>query len=118
MAAQRQLIARSEELQDGGRGVRFEVQWHGETAAAFAIRSHGTVHAYLNRCRHVPTELDWQDGRFFDSSGQLLICSLHGALYQPDNGLCIAGPCHGLGLFKLRVAECDGQIYYLPETDI
>ncbi|MFC3532843.1 Rieske (2Fe-2S) protein [Vogesella facilis] len=117
MAAVRQLIARSEQLQDGGRGVRFEVQIPGETAPAFAIRSGGAVHAYLNRCRHVPTELDWQDGRFFDSSGQYLICSLHGALYLPDSGQCIAGPCYGRSLFKLRVEEVDGQVYYLPVID-
>ncbi|SCK21307.1 Rieske 2Fe-2S domain-containing protein [Vogesella sp. LIG4] len=118
MVAVRQLIARSDELQDGGMGVRFEVQLPGETAPAFAVRHGGQVHAYLNRCRHVPTELDWQDGRFFDFSGDYLICSLHGALYLPHSGQCVAGPCSGLSLFKLRTEECDGRVYCLQETDI
>lgn len=118
MAAVRQLIASSDELQEGGLGVRFTVQLAGEPtpAAAFAIRYAGKVHAYLNRCRHVPTELDWQDGRFFDFSGHYLICSLHGALYLPESGQCVAGPCNGRSLFKLRIEECDGQVYYLAET--
>ncbi|WP_144371990.1 Rieske (2Fe-2S) protein [Vogesella urethralis] len=115
MADARQLIARSDELADGGKGVRFTVHWQGEQAAAFAVRHQGVVHAYLNRCRHVPTELDWQDGRFFDSSGLYLICSLHGALYRPDSGLCIAGPCSGRSLQGLAVEECDGHVYYLPD---
>ena len=104
-------------MQDGGLGVRFTVQFRGETAPAFAVRHGGTVYAYLNRCRHVPTELDWQDGRFFDSSGHYLICSLHGALYRPDNGHCLAGPCAGQQLFQLPVQECDGHVYYLPDAD-
>ena len=26
----------------------------------------GVVRAYLNRCAHVPVELDWVEGEFFD----------------------------------------------------
>src|SRR6267142_2609012 len=32
------------------RDVRFEVEYFGERAPAFAVRYRGTVHAYLNRC--------------------------------------------------------------------
>ena len=114
MADARQLIARSDELADGGKGVRFTVHWQGEHAAAFAVRHQGVVHAYLNRCRHVPTELDWQDGRFFDSSGLYLICSLHGALYRPDSGLCVAGPCSGAQLVRIELIEAAGQVHWQP----
>jgi nitrite reductase/ring-hydroxylating ferredoxin subunit len=83
-------LCNSSDLVQGGRAVPFDIVYAGQTCRAFAIRYQGQVHAYLNRCRHVPTELDWQDGRFFDSSGLYLICSLHGALYRPDSGLCVA----------------------------
>ena len=50
-------------------------------AAAFAVRFRGRVRAFLNRCGHLPVELDWEEGRFFDASGLYLICATHGALY-------------------------------------
>jgi nitrite reductase/ring-hydroxylating ferredoxin subunit len=49
------------------------------------------VCACLNRCAHIPLELDWNEGEFFDQSGLYLICSTYGATYQPDTGYCIMG---------------------------
>lgn len=112
-----QLICDAAALLDGGNGVRFEIQQHGVTAAAFVIRHGGVVYGYVNRCRHVPVELDWQEGRFFDGDSDYLICSMHGALYLPDSGLCVAGPCRGQSLQALAISEHDGRIYYLPHAD-
>jgi len=72
------------------------------------------VHAYLNRCGHVPVELDWQHGEFFDDSKLYLICATHGALYAPESGQCLGGRCNGRGLTKLPVEERDGNIYLIP----
>jgi nitrite reductase/ring-hydroxylating ferredoxin subunit len=113
------LICRSEDLQDGGTGVRFELSWQGETTPAFAVRHAGKVHAYLNRCGHVPVQLDWQPGEFFDHSQVYLICATHGALYAPDSGRCMGGRCNGQGLQALPVSEHDGVVYLLTnETTI
>ena len=50
-----------------GRAVPFDVlQWRSRHPA-FAMRFEGKVVAYLNRCAHVPTEMDWQDGQFLDA---------------------------------------------------
>lgn len=116
MAARERLICESSALVDGGDGVRFEVPWQGETAPAFAIRYRGRVHAYLNRCGHVPTEIDWQAGKFFDFSGLYLVCATHGALYAPETGACVGGRCNGKGLRPLAVVEKDSGIY-LIESD-
>ena len=56
-------------LIDSGDGVRFEVERGGETSPAFAIRYDGRVRACLNRCAHMPMELDWKPGKFFDAGG-------------------------------------------------
>lgn len=109
-----QLICDADAVTEKGKGVRFEAFYRGEYAPAFVIRHGGVVYGYLNRCRHVPVELDWQAGQFFDADGEYLICSMHGALYQPDSGHCVAGPCRGQALLALPVAEQDGRIYYLP----
>ena len=114
MAGEERLICRSEEIEDGGAGLRFVVSRHGRDEPAFAIRYKSVVHAYFNRCGHVPVELDWQHGEFFDDSKLYLICATHGALYAPDSGRCLGGRCNGKGLEKLTVAEVDGAVYYIP----
>ena len=117
MAEGERLICPSAALADSGRGVRFEVEYFGEPAPAFAVRYAGRVHAYLNRCAHVAMELDWQEGVFFDSSGSDLLCSTHGAAYDPRSGRCLGGPCNRTPLVKLRVAERDGMVYFMGFED-
>lgn len=56
------------------------------------MRYEGEVHAYLNRCAHVAMEMDFQPNRFFDSSGEWLMCATHGALYEPKPGNAGLGP--------------------------
>ena len=117
MAQAERLICASGELADSGRGVRFQVEYFGETAPAFAVRKDGRVHAYLNRCAHVAMELDWQDGVFFDSDGRDLLCSTHGATYEASTGRCVGGPCDGTPLVKLRIEERDGMVYFTGFED-
>lgn len=114
------LICASDALVDGGNGVRFEVPdahkvGAGGTAPAFVIRFKGRVHGYLNRCGHIPVELDWQHGEFFDYSGLYLICATHGALYAPETGRCMGGRCNRKGLQALAVVEREGSVYLIEE---
>ena len=111
MAETQRLICESVVLADGGRGVRFTVERHGVPAVAFVIRYQGIAYAYLNKCAHVPIELDWLEGEFFDKFGLYLICSTHGATYEPATGYCIMGPCKGQHLTALKVVERDGNVY-------
>lgn len=59
-------------------------------------------------------ELDLKEGRFFDLSGDYLICATHGAMYEPADGRCIAGPCHGASLTALHVVEHADAVFWLP----
>jgi nitrite reductase/ring-hydroxylating ferredoxin subunit len=113
MAASERLICAGSALVEGGAGVRFEVEELGRStpAPAFVIRWQGRVYGYLNRCGHIPVELDWQHGEFFDSSLQYLICATHGALYDPATGACRGGRCEGRGLKALTVVERQGNVY-------
>jgi nitrite reductase/ring-hydroxylating ferredoxin subunit len=110
-AAQRVPLCNSADLQNASAAVPFDVQYAGLVCRAFAIRFEGAVHAYLNRCTHVAMELDWQPNQFFDDTGQWLLCSTHGAAYQPSTGACGGGPCHG-GLVKITLSEQDGVVYW------
>lgn len=116
MAGRERLICAAAELTEGGRGVRFETRYQGEPAAAFVVRYAALPRAYLNRCAHVPVELDWQEGEFFDTGRAYLVCATHGALYDPATGACAGGRCHGRTLVALPVIERDGHIY-LTDTD-
>ena len=104
------VICQSGELIEGGRGIRFEFALRGVPRSAFVVRYDGAPRGFLNQCAHVPVELDWQPGQFFDSDGLYLVCATHGAMYDPASGACAGGPCSGRGLIPVAVAERDGQI--------
>lgn len=108
-------ICPTEALSERGKGVRFSLTAGGEDATGFAIRYDGVAHAYLNRCAHVPIELDWNEGEFFDSTGLYLMCSTHGAIYMPESGRCAGGPCRGGKLRPITVVEKDGMVFW--QTD-
>jgi len=111
LAEEQRLICGSEAVKESGKGFRFTLMRYGREAPAFVIRYQGRVYGYLNQCAHVPAELDWQPGEFFDDSKLYLICSIHGALYAPESGRCLGGRCQGIGLKALAVSEVDGQIF-------
>ena len=110
-------LCASAELVEKGKAIVFDVlQWR-EPARAFALRYEGRVVAYLNRCVHVPAEMDWQPGEFLDSRQEFILCSTHGAAYEPHSGRCVAGPCGRGSLTTLHVEELDGQVYWYPCHD-
>ena len=104
-------LCNSTDLVDSGEAVPFDVLYYGRTSRGFAIRFAGQVYGYLNQCTHVPMEMDYQPNRFFDSSGQWLMCATHGAMYLPQTGHCIGGPCRG-GLVKIALTERDGVVHW------
>ena len=111
-------LCASAELAERGRALVFDVLQYGEPVRAFALRFEGSVVAYLNRCLHVPVEMDWQPGVFLDSEQRFILCSTHGAAYEPTNGRCVGGPCGRGRLTALQVEERDGQVYWYPSRDI
>lgn len=104
-------LCNAADLVDGGDGVPFDVVYYGQTCRGFAVRYRGQAHAYLNRCTHVPIEMDYQPNKFFDSTGCYLICATHGAIYSPDTGQGRGGPCRG-GLVKIALSVSDGVVHW------
>ena len=104
-------LCNGHDLQNAGDAVPFDVIFQGQTSCAFAIRYAGQAHAYLNRCSHVPMEMDFSPNRFFDVTGHRLICATHGATYHPATGACTAGPCRG-GLVKIALSEVNGVVHW------
>ena len=111
-------LCTSADLVERGRAWVFNVLQYGRPARAFAMRFDGAVVAYLNRCVHVPTEMDWQPGEFLDMDKRWILCSIHGASYEPSNGRCVGGPCGSGRLTPVNVQEQGGQVYWYPSRDI
>jgi nitrite reductase/ring-hydroxylating ferredoxin subunit len=88
-----QPLCRSDELIERGHGVGFDVMLWRQPARGFALRIDGVAVAYINRCAHVPTELDWNPGEFLDAERTTIVCAVHGAQYSPASGHCLGGPC-------------------------
>jgi nitrite reductase/ring-hydroxylating ferredoxin subunit len=117
MAARERVICASAALVERGDGVRFDVHAGGAIVPAFVVRYEGTPRAYVNACAHVAMELDWNAGKFFDSESSALICSTHGAVYDPATGACRGGPCRGGRLQPLDVVERDGVVILKGSSD-
>jgi nitrite reductase/ring-hydroxylating ferredoxin subunit len=113
-----QYLCRSDELPEHGRGVLFDVVLWRQPVRAFALRIDGRALAYINRCAHVPTELDWNPGDFLDAERRNIVCSVHGAMYEPTSGRCIGGPCGRGRLMPVELSEADGQVSWYPSRDI
>lgn len=107
-----------EELQEGGKGMRFDVRnANGDVMPAFVVRYDYQYFAYLNKCGHIAVQLDYMPGEFFSDDGQSLVCATHGAEYAPDTGACQGGPCYGVGLEPLEISQSEGQLF-LENTDL
>ena len=113
-----QALCASADLEERGKAVVFDVLLWGQPARAFALRFDGRVVAYMNRCAHVPTELDWNPGDFLDAERRTIVCSVHGAQYAPATGHCLGGPCGRGRLMPIALREADGQVHWYPSRDI
>lgn len=84
--------------------------------SGFLVRVHGRLYGYENRCPHRDSRLDIDANRFLADGGELIQCAHHGALFLPENGECVAGPCQyeSLEPLALRVDEL-GSIYLARE---
>ena len=94
-------------------GLRFSYRDGPFDEEGILVRLHeDEVRAYKNECRHLPMRLDDREPReLWDSSGRYLVCSSHGARYQPRDGRCVSGPCEGSHLKALPIEVLDGEVF-------
>lgn len=104
------LVVRLDDLPDhGGKDIVFS---DGKMRLQLLVQKIGhQVYVYENRCPHAGTPLNLFNDRFLDGTGKRLICRTHGALFAPENGHCVAGPCKGQYLRAILVEIRDGGIF-------
>ena len=76
----------------------------------FVVRRGGNVHAYVNHCPHAGFPLNWSPDAFLAPDAPLILCAMHGALFEIETGLCLSGPCDGLRLRALAVRVVRGYV--------
>lgn len=97
------LLRRWDDLAHGVP-VEAEACIDGEHESLVLVRSGESVRAWLNVCPHAGRRLDWAPGRFLVGKDGYLVCAAHGASFDMDSGLCVAGPCRGQSLRAVEVA--------------
>ncbi len=83
----------------------------------FLVRTGDAVHAYVNRCPHAGRPLNFMPDRFLTPDGELIMCVAHGALFEKDTGLCIAGPCVDESLRRIAVQVIEGEVRLAEDLD-
>ena len=91
-----------------GRATRFQIARDGAIVAGFIANHAGRHRAYVNCCPHAGAMLDARPNEFFTEDGRFLVCGTHGAIFDPETGICTEGPCPGARLDPLAVSR-DGD---------
>lgn len=103
------LCALAEIADPGVKGFRFR---NGDKLfAGFVVHKEGLVVGYVDSCPHAGWPLAMSDDRYLTKSGDQLLCSGHGALFRPHDGVCTSGPCAGQALTAWPVIVRNGDIF-------
>jgi nitrite reductase/ring-hydroxylating ferredoxin subunit len=76
----------------------------------FVVRRGDAVRAYANHCPHAGYPLNVRPDGFLAPQAPLILCAMHGALFEIETGTCVSGPCAGLGLRALPVRVEHGYV--------
>ncbi len=101
-AAGSRVLCRLEDIADGA-AKDFDLGSKEAPLEIFVVRAGARVFAYLNTCPHTGSPLDWAPYDFMSEDGAHIMCHNHGALFEIEDGFCIAGPCAGDILTQLPV---------------
>ena len=93
-----------------GKARNFVLQMKAGRFHGFVVRRGGVVFGYVDRCPHAGLPLTQRLDDYLTPDGSLIACSWHGALFQPESGACVGGPCMGQALTPWPVAVRDGAI--------
>ena len=77
----------------------------------FVVRRGPEVFGYRNTCPHYGAPLDWKPDAFLSYDKDMILCSMHSALFNIDDGICVDGPCPGQGLEPVTLELKDGRIF-------
>lgn len=90
-------LCRLADLADPG-ARNFVLEIDGAYFHGFVVRRGDAVAGYVDRCPHQGLPLAQTLDQYLTPDGSLVACSWHGALFRPEDGVCVGGPCTGARL--------------------
>ena len=76
----------------------------------FVVRQGDEIRGYVDSCPHAGLPLARKLDGYLTPKKDLIACSWHGALFRPEDGLCVGGPCAGTSLKPWPVRVEDGWL--------
>lgn len=104
-------VCHVDEIDDPG-SLEVNIVCQGQEQNLFVVKSGGELRGYVNSCPHTGVPLNWLPDQFFDYNGEFLQCALHGALFRPQDGYCVRGPCQGESLTAVPL-RLEAQLVYV-----
>lgn len=80
-----------------------------------ATRIDGEAKAWYNRCPHAGMPFNYGPDQFITDAENRLVCAAHGAVFDPNSGQCVAGPCPRAMMTRCPLVEEDGKIFAADE---
>ena len=106
------MLCNTADIPDGGaRGFDVDAQ------RFIVVREQQAFYVYRNRCPHMGVALNWLPDDFMDPHSGLLRCAMHGALFLPETGECVAGPCTRQFLKRVPFSIQQDHIVLNAESD-
>jgi len=84
----------------------------------FVVAVAGGVRAYVNRCPHRALSLNLAPDTFLSADRLVIVCCMHGAIFEKTSGLCVAGPCMGHALAQIPVVVMAGIVMLAEEVAV
>jgi nitrite reductase/ring-hydroxylating ferredoxin subunit len=104
------LLCRLDEIEDPGSRGFDDIE--GEEPF-FVVRRGEEAFAYRNSCPHYGAPLDWKPHAFLSVDKSRILCSMHGALFEIEDGACVLGPCPGDVLEKVEIEVAEDTIFLI-----
>lgn len=93
-----------------GKARNFVLQIGDRYFHGFVVRRGDAAFGYVDRCPHAGLPLAQVLDDYLTPDGGLIACSWHGALFEPQTGACVGGPCTGGRLTPWPVTVVDGVL--------
>lgn len=102
-------LCRLQDIADGG-AIAVDAALADGDQSLILLRDGEHVRGYLNVCPHAGRRLDYAPGQFL-LKNDTLICAVHGATFQRQAGLCVAGPCRGDSLHAVALRIENDEVW-------
>jgi nitrite reductase/ring-hydroxylating ferredoxin subunit len=83
------VLCRTSDIADPGSKGPFVAMLGDEETEIFLVRNAGHVRAFVNVCPHRYLPLNWKDDSFLTLDKSKILCVVHAAIFDIDNGDCL-----------------------------